>query len=197
MTAIDAQPLVVADRDTGKAVWIGRIEEHGQPSWAALTVSAAGDRIGGIDALIRRKEYGAPYAEPQGMTQFAALPASRRTSREKMVAGADAFAEAMTAKPARAPEAFAPGCRWAVSSQDVGDCAAAFGSEPLARIERVRDRSVLAVDDERGLVAVRLFEDLPAVGTGYPLTLPGGPAAPLRGRPDHPRRGLHLELPTA
>ncbi len=170
VTAIDAQPLVVADRDTGKAVWIGRIEEHGQPSWAALTINAAGDRIGGIDALIRRKEYGAPYAEPQGMTQFAALPAANRTSRAKMVAGADAFAAAMSAKPARAPDALAPGCRWAVNGQDVGDCAAAFGGEALARIERVRDRSVLAVDEERGLIAVRLFEDLPAVGSGYPLS---------------------------
>ncbi len=31
-----SQPLVVADASTGKAVWIGRIEEHGQPSWGHL-----------------------------------------------------------------------------------------------------------------------------------------------------------------
>jgi ketosteroid isomerase-like protein len=29
---------------------------------------------------------------------------------------------------------------------------------------------VLAVDEARGLIAVRLFEDLPAVGSGYPLS---------------------------
>ncbi len=40
--AIDANPLVIADRDTGKAVWIGRIEEHGQPAWAAFTVTCRG-----------------------------------------------------------------------------------------------------------------------------------------------------------
>jgi hypothetical protein len=60
VTAVDASPLVVADAETGKGVWIGRIEEHGQPAWAAVTVTSNGRRIGDIDALIRRKEYGAP-----------------------------------------------------------------------------------------------------------------------------------------
>lgn len=170
VTAIDPNPLVVADAATGKAVWIGRIEEHGQPAWAALTVNAAGDKVGGIDALIRRKEYGAPYVEPATAPKFAAMPQGRRTSREAMMAGAESFAAAMTAKPARAPAALAPSCRWAVNGQDVGECSAAFGGEALARVERVRDWSVLAVDEARGLVAVRLFEDLPAVGAGYPLT---------------------------
>src|SRR5690606_77558 len=64
VTAVDANPLVVADSRTGKAVWIGRIEEHGQPAWGAFTVIGAGDKVGAIDAVIRRKEYGAPYAEP-------------------------------------------------------------------------------------------------------------------------------------
>src|SRR5690606_37559983 len=63
VTAVDASPLVVADAQTGKGVWIGRIEEHGQPAWAAITVRSAGKQIDSIDALIRRKEYGAPYAE--------------------------------------------------------------------------------------------------------------------------------------
>jgi hypothetical protein len=64
VTAVDPDPLVVADPSTGKAVWIGRIEEHGQPAWAAFTVGSAGEHVTGIDALIRRKDYGAPYAEP-------------------------------------------------------------------------------------------------------------------------------------
>ena len=37
ITAIDDKPLIVADGETGKAVWFGTIEEHGQPAWAAIT----------------------------------------------------------------------------------------------------------------------------------------------------------------
>jgi hypothetical protein len=176
VTAIDANPLIVADAQTGKGVWIGRIEEHGQPAWAAITVSSAGPRIEGIDALIRRKEYGAPYAEPSPMDgdiqRFPSqIPAARRTSRAAMIAGVEAFQAAMTGD--RAPAVLAENCQWVVNGEDVGACAPAFGSAPLAAISQIRDREVLAVDPTRGLVVSRLFEDLPAAGGAegtYPKT---------------------------
>ena len=171
VTAVDANPLVVADAQTGKGVWIGRIEEHGQPAWAAITVSSAGREIDGIDALIRRKEYGAPYAEPTAAPSFDAVPRARRTSRAAMMAGAETIQAGMTG--GRAPAALGDSCTWFVNGQDVGACAAAFGSEPLAAIARIRDKELLAADETRGLVAYRMFEDLPAVGGtagAYPRT---------------------------
>ncbi|MBO9516513.1 MAG: hypothetical protein J7493_00450 [Porphyrobacter sp.] len=171
VTAIDPKPLVVADAETGKGVWIGRIEEHGQPSWAAITVSSTGRQIGGIDALIRRKEYGTPYVEPVSAPSFDVVPEGKRTSRAAMLAGAGAFRKAMTARDGKAPEGLAANCRWVVNGQDVSACAPAFGSAPLAAIEQIRDKKLLAADEERGLVVYRMFEDLPASGgSGYPLT---------------------------
>jgi hypothetical protein len=171
ITAIDAKPLVVADAQTGKGVWIGRVEEHGQPAWAAITVTSAGRQIGGIDALIRRKEYGTPYVEPLEAPTFAVVPQGRRTSRAAMIAGAEAFQAAMTATDGKAPAGLADNCRWVVNGQDVAACAPAFGSAPLAAIERIRDKELLAADESRGLIAYRMFEDLPAsAGSGYPLT---------------------------
>ncbi len=171
VTAIDSNPLLIADAQTGNGVWIGRIEEHGQPAWAAITVHSSGKQIANIDAVIRRKEYGPPYAEPEGATQFATLPASRRTARADMIAKAERFYAAMNAKPGAAPEGLAASCRWVVNAMDVGDCASPFAGPVLAGIERVRDRTVLAVDEARGLVVFRTFEDLPAAGgSGYPLS---------------------------
>ncbi|GAA0273816.1 hypothetical protein GCM10009127_12810 [Alteraurantiacibacter aestuarii] len=170
VTAIDADPLVIADAQTGKAVWIGRIEEHGQPGWAAFTVAADGDAIGSVDALIRRSQYGPPYAEPVSASDYGVLPASRRTSRADMLAAAPQFMHALGSNGA-APDIFGAECHWSVNGQDVGECAAPFGSPVLARIEEVRDRQLLAVDEERGLAVYRFFEDLPAAGgEGYPLT---------------------------
>ena len=173
VTAVDANPLVIADAQTGKGVWIGRIEEHGQPAWAAVTVSSGSGRIDGIDALIRRKEYGAPYAEPAAAPSFEPLPANRRTSRAAMIAAAEAFQTAMTAPGGRPPASLADDCRWHVNGEDVSACAPAFGSAPLAAIARIRDKELLAADEERGLVAYRIFEDLPAEGGAagaYPRT---------------------------
>ncbi|MEO0061737.1 MAG: hypothetical protein RLZZ08_297 [Pseudomonadota bacterium] len=174
VTAMDTSPLVVADSQTGKAVWIGRIEEHGQPAWAAITVAADGTRIGGIDALIRRKEYGAPYAEPALSTRapadMAPLAPGQRTSRAAVQAAADRFFRAMDVNKA-APADIAAACHWMVNGQDAGSCAAAFGGEPLGRIGAIRNRTLLALDEAHGLAVYRLFEDLPATGgSGYPLT---------------------------
>ena len=171
VTAVDPEPLVIADQDTGKAVWIGRIEDHGQPAWAALTVKAAGDKVGAIGALIRRKEYGPPYVEPAAgaAPDYPVLPANRRTSRAAMETIADGAYAAMNSKGA-APAGIGAQCHWHVNGQDVGECGPAFGSPPLARIEQVRDRSLLAADEARGLLVYRFFEDLPAAGSGYPLT---------------------------
>ncbi len=169
VSAVDETPLVVADAQTGRAVWLGQIQEHGQPAWGVFTVSADGAQIGAVDALIRRREYGAPWADPASLSAAPALPERRRTSRANMQLGASKFMEAMDANSA-APAALAGDCHWSVNGQDVGLCSAAFGSPPIARIEAVRDRQLLAIDEARGIAVYRFFEDIPAVGAGYPLT---------------------------
>src|SRR5690606_5501020 len=95
VTAAGPKPLIVADAQTGKAVWIGRIDEHGQPAWAAVTVQGAGGKIAGIEALIRRKEYGPPFAEPGNAPQFSPLARSQRVSREELLAAANSFYDAV------------------------------------------------------------------------------------------------------
>jgi len=170
VTAADPDPLVVADAQTGKAVWIGRIEEHGQPAWAAITMTGDGDRIGAVDALIRRKEYGPPYVEPVSGPDYVALPAAKRTPRADMLAAATRFYAAVNAREA-APDVFGEDCRWLVNGQDMADCVSPFAGAGLKAIEAVRDRKLLAVDEERGLAVYRTFEDLPASdGDGYPRT---------------------------
>lgn len=170
VTATDQNALIVADAQTGKAVWVGRIEEHGQPAWAAMTVTGTANGVGGIDALIRRKEYAGPYAAPTAAPQYAELPQGRRTVRMAMEQGAEQVYAAMNAQGS-APQVFTGDCRWFVNGQDVADCASPFGGPALAAIAEVRDREVLAVDEARGLIVYRTFEDLPATsGSGYPLT---------------------------
>lgn len=173
VTSVDPDPLVVADAGTGNAVWIGRIEEHGQPAWAAMIVSSAGEKVGGIDALIRRKEYGPFYAEPIGAPSFDVLAEGQRTSRADMLAGGAAFYAALNAHDGKVPEQLGEECHWLVNGVDLGACALPFAGAGLASIAVVRDRRVLAVDEARGLVVYQTFEDIPAKGGrpgSYPLT---------------------------
>jgi hypothetical protein len=162
ITKIDPKPLVVADGQTGQAVWIGMIEEHGQPAWAAITVEAAGDKIGGIHTLVRRKEYGPPYVVPVTAPQFAALPAAKRTSRAAMLASVDAFHAAVGAHDGNFPDGIADSCRWAINGEDTDSCTGQLGGNRLQHLARLRDVQLLAVDEARGLVVTSGFEDYPA-----------------------------------
>jgi hypothetical protein len=162
VTAVDPQPLIIADANTGNAVWIGRIEEHGQPAWAAVTVNSSGKPVGGVEAVIRRKEYGPPWAEPTAIPPFPELPKAQRTSWLEMEKLVDGFYAALNAHDGKLPKGLGPDCQWNVNGQPLGMCAAPIAGNALQWIARWRDRKVLAVDEARGLVAVRVFEDIPA-----------------------------------
>jgi hypothetical protein len=162
ITAIDPQPLIISDANTGNAVWLGKIEEHGQPAWAAVTVNSAGKPVGGVEAVIRRKEYGVPFAEPTPIPPFPELPKAQRTSWLDMSRLVDGFYAALNAHDGKLPKGLDPACQWNVNGQALGACAAPIAGNTLQWIARWRDRKILAVDEARGLVAVRVFEDIPA-----------------------------------
>jgi hypothetical protein len=79
-----------------------------------------------------------------------------------MLAAVDDFYDALNAHQGRVPEALANQCRWTVNGQALGSCAAPLAGNSLQWIARWRDRQALAVDEARGLAAVRVFEDIPA-----------------------------------
>ena len=162
VTAIDPAPLVIADATTGKAVWIGRIDEHGQPAWAVMTIASDGRKVGGVEAEIRRKEYGFPWAEPSEIPPYSVLPAAERTGRAEMLKGVAGFYAALNAHDGHAPADLSAACQWNVNGQPLGACRAPIERNSLQWIARWRDRQVLAVDEVRGLVVVRVFEDIPA-----------------------------------
>jgi hypothetical protein len=162
VTAVDPQPLIISDAGSGRSLWIGRIEEHGQPAWAAVTVSSAGNQVSGIEAVIRRKEYGPPYAEPAAIPAYSELPRAQRTSWLEMQKLVDGFYAALNAHDGKLPKGLDPVCQWNVNGQALGACAAPISGNTLQWIARWRDVKVLAVDEARGLAAVRVFEDIPA-----------------------------------
>jgi len=164
---VDSKPLIVADAQTGNAVWIGRVESHDQPAWGAITVSAAGDRIGDIEAVFRQKEYGMPYAEPVSGPSFSVLPAGQRTDRSTMLTRVDSFYRTLNARNGTAPADLAGNCQWFVNGQDLSTCSTPFTARRFEALEQVRDIKLLAVDEARGLVVMSTFEDFPAQRPTY------------------------------
>jgi len=88
-----------------------------------------------------------------------------------MLASAAQFFAAFT--DGTAPDVAIPACHWHVNQRHVGDCITPFAADgPLAAIEQVRGRTLLAADEARGLAVFSLYEDFAATdGAGYPRTL--------------------------
>jgi hypothetical protein len=129
VTAHSRDPLEVVDPASQSVVWVGAIEEHGQPGWLALRIKAENGRIVEAEAVMRRKQGAPPYAEPADYHRDAAFGRTGAAPRARLVTLAQ---EAL-------PKA--PRVRNGV----------ALGSVPPAALRAV---TVAAADADRGLVAL-------------------------------------------
>ena len=173
ITARSPTALRAADPRTGQVVWMGEIEEHGQPGFLALRLKVEGRKITEAEALVRRKngppQYGDPTQYSHDPSFGAAVPAKAKLSRDKLVAVANGYLDGLQGK---AGAQFAPGCARqdngvASTTGDTADggvpgCAAQFKAGVFKPISRVRDRRFPIVDEARGVVIAAGFLDLPA-----------------------------------
>jgi len=150
VTAPGARPLVLADAAAGEVVWMGAIEEHGQPSFLALRLKAAGNRIAEGEAVIRRKEGRPPFADPKAIDFTDGLAAGQRTPRARL----EAAARGWFAGQART----APDCR-RTENGVAGGCTA-------PATEAVRGLSFPVTDEARGLVVAVATRDHPGRAGG-------------------------------
>jgi len=181
-TAHGPAPLIVADAEAGKVVWLGSLDEHGQPAFHALELTARGDRIARVAALTRRKQGRPPFGDPltfRSDPAFAAPVATgKETPRAVMRGLVHAFFDAQ-GEGGPAP-AFAKGCRLIengvpmtgnlpATGRETGDCATSFTRGLFGEFEGVR-RRIVAYDATRGLVVATGTRDLPAERTEFTAT---------------------------
>jgi len=181
VTARSRTALEAADPMTGEAVWMGEVEEHGQPAFFALRLKAEGGKIAAVEETIRRSggppEYGDPVAwrpEPE-FGQASKTP----LTRTQLTALVNGYLDQMQGKPT--PTRFDPQCGRQVNgvvttagktaTGGVEGCQAQIKAGVFKPIARVRARRFPVVDAARGVVVVQGFEDYPEredVYAGHP-----------------------------
>ena len=184
--------LRVADPVLGTVTWYGLISDHDALAWAGVRLKVKGARIADVEVMAARERNPGPFGDPK---QFAIdpafnaqVPATARSSRERMVALVDGYQSTMQQNDGTLFTQFAPNCTRRengvlVTSGAVGSAGLvkspgllAQGCEAQLRmglyrpVERVRGRRVLAVDEARGLVVAASFADLPMAQRAYALS---------------------------
>ncbi len=167
-------PLIVADAGAGKVVWMGRIDDHGQPGFYAAELTVRRGQIVRAEAVIRRQQGRPPFGDPVAFRHdpafFAPLAKGKETPRPVMAGLVMAYFDAQEGKGV-AP-AFGKDCvlvengvpmtgNLPAAKGETGGCATSFARGLFQEYEDVR-RRIVAYDEKRGLVVATGARDLPA-----------------------------------
>jgi hypothetical protein len=187
-----AQDLKFVDVQQGQAGLFGVIEEHGVPGYFALRLKIIDRRIAEVETQVNRTpppDAGAVpgpfYADPNTFRHFPqmseTLPPAERTPRNRLVDLANGYFSTLQLNDGQLLTAFSEDCaRRENGFQSAGEpgsaspairmsCAEQFRVGSYRMVSAVRDRAYVVVDEERGLVLARAFNDHNGVLTDFKL----------------------------
>jgi hypothetical protein len=184
ITAFSDSPLIIADRRTHEVVWYGIVEEHGQPAYYGMRIKAEGRGIAEVETLFARSEEPTPFADTADFSTAAldaVVPDDERTGRRRMRRLVRKYYDTREQNDGEIETTFADDCSiiengasltegdyWAAQAAE--GCQAQYAIGVWLPVDRIRDRRIVAVDVERGLVAAISFEDYPAHYVTYQTT---------------------------
>jgi len=184
--------LIVPDASTGTVAWYGLIYDHDAPAYAGVRLKVKGARVSEAEVIVARERNPGPWADPKQFRMNPALDAmvaaGERTSRKDLIAAVEGYARTVERNDGNLKAKFAPGCTRVengivVTSGAVGSaglvkspgqyaegCEAQLKLGLYRPVDRIRDRRVLAVDEERGLVVTAGIADFGLAQRQYTLT---------------------------
>jgi len=175
---------VAADPITGNVAWYGIVEEHGQPAYYAMRLRVVDGKVAEVEAVIRRKGYSGPFADPAKDSHdpaFAeAVPPGERLSRAALIKLADGYFSTLQNNDGTLHTSFDRECaRQENGTSTTGGSSAtggAQGCEAQFKLgmfhfsEAVRARRYFIADPEHGVVVAAGYIDHPARMTSFKLS---------------------------
>jgi hypothetical protein len=164
-------------------VWLGVVEEHGQPAFMGLRLRAVNGGIADVESVVERKGEPIPYGMPEDYkpsTAFAkSIPQKARRTRDEMIAIVQSYYDSKLSGTLKTK--FARKCARvingvATTSGDHPDakvakgCAAQVTAGAFKPIEAYRARRFPVVDEERGVVVAITMEDRPVYDVNFEST---------------------------
>jgi len=169
---------VFAEPQAGAVGIYGAADAAGGAEIFSMRLKLKGDRISEAETVVTRRGEASIFS-PQTMAAKPewdeALPSARRTSREAMLAAANAYFDGIEAESGANVPALPTCNRYEngakTTNRPGGPQEGCKGLSNFAYIEKVRDRRFPLVDEERGLVWALVVFDIP--GGLYPAQVDG------------------------
>jgi len=199
------KPLIFADPQRGQVGYFSLVLEGEELVYYAMRMKVEAGRIAEVETIVNRASYGQPHGDPTKYfhepMMFTALKPEERRARERLVDIANGYFSTLQLNDGTLYTEFDPKCARLENGQgNAGypdgknevfkmNCADQFRLGYYHANTRVRDRSYLVVDEERGLVLARGFID--HAGIDRKVRLTNGQTVANRA---HPHTWCMLEL---
>jgi len=193
--------LCIADPLAGQIGFFGTIRESGTPAIMALRLKVANRTTVEIETIVARDEAGAQRLEKLGSPHpvfLDAIPLAKRASREALIEAANMYFMGLECNDGKGVYPFTDDCNrlengkqtinnpsendWPLDIQALG-CKAQFETGFFSFVTRIRDRCLVVIDQERGLVLAFVFFDhagnIPSVKLSDGSTIPIGVTRPF------------------
>ena len=182
-TARDQSPLLVADTRSGNVGWYGTLAEHGQLSYYGMRLKVVNHQVAEVEVILDRKGDAGPWGDPAHFVHDPAfstvLPPGQRSARPAMVALVDGYFSTVQKNDGVIHTRFDAQCAREENGQvttnggfgsDAQGCEAQFKLGTFRFVDRVRDRRITLVDEERGIVMAQASFDHGATFEDYQTT---------------------------
>jgi len=182
ITALGAEDLRAADRESGQVAYYGVVDERGNQAFFALRLKINENlEISEVETIVDRKGYGpGPFGDPSAMKPLQILlddvPPEHRRPRERLIALADGYFNTLQLNDGAIFTQFTDDCSrrengvWTANDPhpDPNSSYSAYGKISCEQgfklgnyrwDDRLRDRRFPLVDEEKGLVLAGGFID--------------------------------------
>jgi hypothetical protein len=161
----------LADPVSGNVLWLGIVEEHGQPAYLALRLGVEGRRLAEVEAIVGREGTPAPFAPTDGYAvdrMFSrTVPAAERLPRARLEALVTGYYSSLQMNDGTVQSEFSPDCERLTNgfSTTHGEGLALRGCrEQIAAglyryVDRIRAVRFPVIDETRGVVVALAFLD--------------------------------------
>jgi hypothetical protein len=170
VTAV-GEGTLIADPGSGNVLWLGIVEEHGQPAYLALRLKVEGRAIAEAEAIVGREGTPTWFAATEGYAlsrDFSrTLPEDERLPRARLEALVDGYYSSMQLNDGTVQTAIADECERLTNGYstthadgiDVTGCREQLELGWYRHVDRVRARRFPIVDEARGVVVAIAYLD--------------------------------------